>query len=443
MVHGRSRIKLYNAISGNVIKDVVNENTFQSSIIAEGLRELGYAKASPYCTADTSNPPFVEILGGLLLFKERITGSPQFLPLGNEMTGNAAYGITNSGSLSEMGSFNTLESRAEADKLKFVYDFSTSQANGKISCLCLTSKTGGMIGYGNPKGDFYDNDQNLTSLTRNLSLADICPQSALNTYKTTRNKIVCNGRQYSFTLDGTNLKIGKFKVPLKNANIGDCIPEDITIDVSSLHYSWMGGDYIVSASEGVIYLTPRGTAKASGSFFVWAIDTTDDSLEELEFNFGVTSINVSFSHQRVFVPVYEGHTFKVFNLDGTSYDEIETGTLVWNSDISSVVGDFGNHTLLCHYDLQGANFYYMLYDSQTKKAFPTNMTYDGYNKTQGLRMEETSKALTMTYYASGTSSKETLAFNNPLYLATINNLNQSVTKDISLSMKIEYTLEES
>ena len=70
------------------------------------------------------------------------------------------------------------------------------------------------------------------------------------------------------------------------------------------------------------------------------------------------------------------------------------------------------------------------------------MKANGFNRTQGLRMEETSKALIETYWASGTSSQATHAFNNPLYLATINNLPEPVEKTVAKSMKILYKLEE-
>ena len=59
-------------------------------------------------------------------------------------------------------------------------------------------------------------------------------------------------------------------------------------------------------------------------------------------------------------------------------------------------------------------------------------------------MEETSKALSLvTAVGIGQNFNGAFAFNNPLYLATINNLQSPVTKDITMSMKILYKLEQS
>ena len=417
-----------------------SENTFQSGILAEGLRNLGYAKASMYNSPDASNPPFSEIVGGILLLdKNDIPVNSQFVPLGVKMTGNGAFGVTNSSAPNELGSYNSAESIITPSSITQVYDWTTSQANGVIGSVCLTSRKGGYIGMGNSiSGQYastlYDVEPS--------GIADACPQDNLGVYKQNYNKIVCNGKQYSFVLNGTNLEITSFKIPLKNASVFDCIPTTIIKSVSDKQYSWMGGNLEVSASEGKIYLTPRDTMKPSGSFFIWKFDTSDESLTELEFNFGVKSMNVSVSHEKIFVPVYEGHTFKVFSLDGTSYDEIETGTIAYADWIGSNVGDFGNHSLVRHIDYGSQNQYWSLYDSQLRTAYPTNMKANGFNRTQGLRMEETSKALIETYWASGTSSLATHAFNNPLYLATINNLNEPVTKNLTMAMKVLYKLEQ-
>ena len=85
----------------------------------------------------------------------------------------------------------------------------------------------------------------------------------------------------------------------------------------------------------------------------------------------------------------------------------------------------------------------MVYDKSLKKAFPTNMQVVGFDRTQGIRQEETSKALTYTFYAGGASSRVTWAINNPIYLATINNLQTPVIKDGTSGMIVEYTLTES
>ena len=335
-----------------------SENTFQSAILAEGLRNLGYAKASIYNTPDASNPPFSEVVGGILLFdKNDIPANSQFAPLGAKMIGNGAFGVTNSAAPNELGSYNTAESIITPSSITQVYDWNTSQANGTIGSVCLTSKTGGYIGMGNPSGQYA---ATLWDIERGAANGDICPQNNLSAYKQNYNKIVCNGRQYSFVLNGTDLEITKFKVPLKKASVFDCIPKTIIKSVADKNYNWMGANFEVSASEGKIYLTPRDTAKASGAFYIWQIDTADDSITELEFNFNFSAINVSVSHEKIFAPVYNGHTCKILNLNGTAYDEVETGTISFYDWIGANVGDFGNHSLVKHLDYGSQNQYCML-----------------------------------------------------------------------------------
>lgn len=48
------------------------------------------------------------------------------------------------------GGYNQTESELNMTNryMKFVYDFATSQANGTISCVCLTHVNGGYTSYG-------------------------------------------------------------------------------------------------------------------------------------------------------------------------------------------------------------------------------------------------------------------------------------------------------
>lgn len=447
MVHGRTRIKLYNALSGHTIKDIVSENTFQKGVIAEGVRNFGYARGSFYNNTDGSivaNPPVCEMIGGIFLFKEQITGTPSFLPLGNEMTGNGAWGVMNSSAPTELGSFDTASSFVSDNKVKQVYNYAASQANGKISCVCLTSRTGGYIGYGNPSGVTMANSQNRWAFERNAGCVDTLPQTNLLTIKSTTNKICCDGKLYTFAINGTNLDVNKIKVPLKYASIGDCVTKAFSVDISQLHYSWMGSNFILSASNKFIYITPSITVPKSGTFYIWKYDTSDDSITELEFNFGYEAINVSVAHGKVFAPVYGTDKSKIFNMDGTLFDEIEVGSLNASvyAGMDSIIGEIGNHALVNWHNAGETDSLFKLYDFRSKTLLPINTNVYGYNRTQGIRQDESSGAITYQFYAGATSSREMWAIPNPLYLATINNLDNAVIKDATMGMTVEYILEE-
>lgn len=89
-------------------------------------------------------PPNEKALGGLLLFPEPIAESADVLyaPAENKPTGIASHDAY-SGADSRRGSFNAIESGPVTNGYRFVWDFTTSQANGPISCACLTSAKGG------------------------------------------------------------------------------------------------------------------------------------------------------------------------------------------------------------------------------------------------------------------------------------------------------------
>ena len=72
------------------------------------------------------------------------------------MVGCAAYGLQNNTTGKMRGGFNQTESELNLANryMKYVYDFATSQANGTISCVCLTHLNGGFTSYGSDDAVF-------------------------------------------------------------------------------------------------------------------------------------------------------------------------------------------------------------------------------------------------------------------------------------------------
>lgn len=89
--------------------------------------------------------------GGLLLFDKSLEEDPELtiVPAGVSMTGHACY-RNYTGTDKTFGSYNNNESGLLYDGYgyKHVWDFQTNQANGKISCACLTTALGGFMGTG-------------------------------------------------------------------------------------------------------------------------------------------------------------------------------------------------------------------------------------------------------------------------------------------------------
>lgn len=87
---------------------------------------------------------------GLLLFEDEIDEDADNIwpRKGNKMIGQAA-GFSYSGSNTRAGSYNAVESGPVENGYRYVWDFTTSQANGQISCACLTTPWGSVLGTGN------------------------------------------------------------------------------------------------------------------------------------------------------------------------------------------------------------------------------------------------------------------------------------------------------
>lgn len=436
MIHGLTEI-ITKTKYGRVDR-YKSENTFQGSIIAEGLRDLGYANANTLPAvwdyeASDRKPLCTEALGGIFLFQERVGNNAQFMNAGNVMIGNGAYGITNSGEPNELGSYNESQSEFTSSSVRFVYDFTQNQANGTISSVCLTSRTGGYIGYGN--ADF-KRKSTLWNLWKNTSLRGLYPQRPSD-FGT--NTVICNGILYSFSLTGTDLTVKKVRVPIKNASVFDGIQgTPIVISVSSLHYSFFGNPFMVSADNGKVYLTTKDWYRL-GTGYIWEYNPANDTVTELTFT-------DSDNYETMIPCVAKGKVFfqdglrgnvQIYNLDGSKYSTI-SGTWTGGNWNDFYAGNFGNHVLLHWFrSLDEGNGMY-LYDVNADELRPTNANPTMPNNFMHvMREDEDSKAL--TYQVSG----QPFAFCNPLYLATINDLQTPRTKDATMTMQVRYTLTES
>ena len=150
-VKGKTVIELTDVNTGKV------EKHEDCNMITNGLQEFldpcGSWGIYPFAKDSVRNTSVRNTLtGGILLFDgtldEDVTNTYANASL--KMVGNGALGISNATSVTELGTYNSVESGVQADgSIKYVYDFLTSQANGTIQSVCLTSKVGGYMGYGN------------------------------------------------------------------------------------------------------------------------------------------------------------------------------------------------------------------------------------------------------------------------------------------------------
>ena len=125
--HGHAKIILTDVRTGKE-KIVEHDNTFQTTFLEKQLRAFGSANGSPWNNSGwTSKSLLRNLCGGIFLFRDAITAPCEYMPNTNLMVGNSAYGVSNSGTPVEMGSYNSVESSIGSDSATFVYDWGSHQ----------------------------------------------------------------------------------------------------------------------------------------------------------------------------------------------------------------------------------------------------------------------------------------------------------------------------
>ena len=464
MIHGHTRIKLFNPISGNILKDIESENTFQANVIANALRNLGECNASPITNSNFKNKDYwKEVVGGILLFRDEITTNTAYMSAGNVMTGNGAEGVLNSSNPPELGSYNELESSigyGVTKKLTMTYDWGQSQGNGKISSVCLTSKTGGFIGYGNPSDTCKEKlDDSYITFLRNLDNQNADSKTAYASHQA----VIVGNEKYMFSCSSGILTVKRKRVCITTGSIFDGCYKELTFDLSNVGnpFSWNNEECFCCTDNGKIYILPKApeynphpyAVPVGSKMHFYVYDTSDDSLT-LEYitnnstkplyiittTLGSGGFCWGVSHGKLFARSSGNDSearVEVFDLSTNAHAELDCGyTTAGNYFYVNTLPN--GLTLITNYIYNGDGDYKTyIYDSINGTTYPTNMNTRGIasSMTSPFTYDLTLDAL--TFAKSGCT-----AINNPLYLATVNNLSTPVIKDGTMAMQVIYSLEE-
>ena len=455
-IHGHTTIELTSVVDGSK-KIIEHDNVFQNAVLAKFMRSLGYYNNNPYANSTwKDNAAWRNLVGGIFLFRDSIDlsgGDVAFMPAGNAMTANGSYGVTNSGNPIELGSYNSVESVIGDNSLTFVYDWDTSHGNGTISTVCLTSETGGYIGYGNPSGTsgstrlLSDNQSDQPFSTGNSQmLSQMYKNYVFKTavIDTSENKVTVN---YQY-------------VPVDKMSIFARQDEQLIVyysgslpstpDQSANYYTKLAvdGDYL--------YLFPayngegRTNLGNGGTYIYIKIDLVAKtaSLGTFTNNTGHT-IYVGTSKQ----VVADGVIYCAASIQGSSAVDASID-LIRLSD-SSYIDSLTTEQRYAYTDFLGvfadgliqsgrADGRSWIYDTVNKTLLPTNGHRSIYQtEYQSATLTNTNQAKDgllscfYTYYRT-----DAHLFKNPLYLATVNNLESPVVKSSTQTMKVTYTLTE-
>lgn len=447
MIHGETKIELYNP--NTKIKNVVkSENTFQGTVLADCLSQLssgqsiyGFSRTTPWWT---------DLVGGLLLFRDSIQVGSKYMPSSNQMIGNACYGLSNANEPNELGSYNSQESSYTDGVITQVYDFTTNQANGQIGCVCLTSQTGGFTGYGNPSGARVTANNSRFLLSQggkilNNNNARLPKYESADVSGRTQ-QIILGKYYYRISAWNNTTKVMSFfksRTPIRVASVFDEIHSTVDIDFSQVDVPSNLSNYTSFSliSDGnKAYVIPASfqNVTAGSNFVFWEVDFTNNTVTKKTVTnttgAAIQPATMNIANDCLFVYKNVTNDWKTYIFDIAT--SVHKSTLVHTRHINRTYRRFtGDKPVMLEYWDHTYIYNICFIDIDNGYVIPTNGGVDTQSD-HCFTYDEGSDCLILD------NRYGILLYNNPLYLATINNLNSPVTKTAAQTMKVTYSLTE-
>lgn len=484
------------AIKGKTIFELTDVNTGEIEIIedcnmiTDGLREFldpcGSWGIYPFTNENVRNTAVRNTLtGGIFLFDSKLDEdvANTYANASVKMVGNGALGISNGTSVTELGSYNSTESGVQADgSIKYVYDFLTSQANGTIQSVCLTSKVGGYMGYGNESQKrVYDAGLKNTDYQNILYKYVDLIWFKDNNYPTCTMYAVYN-EDAVYVVDPSciststpvgelhwtktkKIRINKYRLGVSSVGLTDYnhinsliksydvdIPQDI-IDYMSNGSGSYYTNYICPVADGnkreIFIIFSKNTDSCANGNFFWIMKIDKDMqvtsykiTNNTGYNIYKTAMQVN-SDGNNYYAIDNDYFWcwlqknSKYNLVGIKYAD---STQIIETDVytSSNLGITKTYDNMLEYGAvyvsNGVIRNRDVFNTVRKKTLTVNglLAYDTRYKV----LFADRKGLYLFYNGSGSF----YLIKDPRYLATINNLSEPVVKTASKTMKITYIL---
>lgn len=478
---GKTTFELTDVNTGEV--EVIEDSNMITNGLQDFLATYGYFGCDVLSNDKMgASSLWVNALGGLFLFDSRLEENVKntFMPAGVKMVGNGSKDMSNSGVVTELGSYNTSESGLQSDgSVKFVYDFSTQQANGTIACACLTSKIGGYIGMGNSnKKRIFNKDYSFTTFIsddkyKRTSNIDGSAQDIHHfLYASYNDNAVYLSNPYNIKYDASHaeqhwsttkkiqilkVKTGFTSVSIKERLLLNQVSETYDIDIPQDILTYMGTNkytaLINSDIDGNVYVVFCKTSANNDNFrlnagaFCWIMKIDRErNVTHFKFTNNVGTELVFYRQWMVFnreyLFAYTGTTpYKLYGIKYSDSTQIIDVNLTFNSRYTlfnidkNLIGMFGNS--------YGSYDYYapLVYDVVNNELRYCNGkggdSYELY-----IPFIDKKGVYIYVYYTSTISGSYFKVLKEPRYLATINNLSEPVVKTASKTMKVTYTITE-
>lgn len=460
MIKGRTVIELTNVNSGE--KEVYKDSNMVTNAISLFYKSGGMTNPSAF--NDLLKTDAVEnLLGGILCLDGTITEDANIVhvPTGINMVANGSVGILNSGNPPELGSYNESESGWQQDgSYKLTFDYTTSQGNGVIKSVCMTSKYEGLKGIGNASNTSRSASAPQTQANYNaINYFEIMRRSNSTFCGIYNNRVhvitgFANGKatikEYSLpvtsldlrdTIDGREITTREVNLPSELQNVSLCLywydtdghnAYGVTNVVCDGQYAYMLFTFLGYTASG---WSGRRSFHLSASHPVYLVkyDTVNHvfSLEET-----LTPSVVGFSNDDDYHGVQTIGMTKNYILWEEHVISISNTSDV--NDITDFAYKMGYLASISVIDDDHIQIEKTIIDLSTASTKLSNnaVTYSKMGEVNGCLNYGVS-------YASSTiagDDRRVFIWRNPSYIATINNLENAVEKTGDKTMKVTYIL---
>ena len=469
---GKTTFELTDVNTGKV--EVIEDSNMITNALHEFLTNYGYFGCDILNNDTIRNSSlWVNLLGGLFLFDTALDEDVNniFMPAGVKMIGNGSKDMSNSGVVTELGSYNATESGLQSDgSIKLVYDFSTQQANGTIACACLTSKIGGYIGMGNDGNRYYNESYGLdTYISDNNCYSGIAgakddlshilyPVYSENAIYFTNPYNINYSSSYASQHWSVTKKIQILKVRAGFTSVGINDRRDLRnivatydVDIPQDILDYMGTSTIrvipVSDSfEKNIYMIfyKSSSYELNAGAFCW-IMKIDKNMKATAYKF-TNNVGVKLCLSRECLALDGDYLWVLsynspYYLYGIKYSDstqiIETGECTSNKGLYTVgknlIGMYGSYAGSRYY---GTTVYDIV--NRTHRQVNGSMNYNNYD----VFIPFADKKGVYLKVSRGSTNYNLYIMKDTRYLATINNLTEPVVKTASKTMKVTYTITE-
>ena len=462
MLKGTMKIELTDVNTGQT--ETVLEQNMVTNQLSNIFRHMGYCKDPDKLLTDWA-PHYKTLLGGLLLFDTPIDEEPDnvYPPAEANLVGCAVYNMQNSTTNTVRGGYNATESELNVANsyMKYVYDFTTAQANGTIACACLTHAYGGYSGYGGR--DVANNSSNVLGLTVDTGAMHYVYSSYTGgstgdhysglTIGTTEVLFLIdpeNDCAWYFRINSAKgITIFKRRAQMRSISVLESprttkpVLESVTLSLTtSIPTSYISWNYDPATNALYICGSSASYKAANTTFLITKI--AFGTWEVTQYNTSnTTGVQINTNGTR-FCHCHNGYAYiKSYNSPYEIY-KLEIG------NAANVVKMNRNGFTVSGVPIFGINdrIYYESYDDQLRIVnghsnqvlSPEAMRVCGSNSYQyGYTPVRSDKSLYYVSCGNTTSYGFTMISN---YLATINNLAEPVVKTADKTMKVTYIIQE-